>query len=123
MPLDSPAALIDDVFSAIDAQDVERFLGFLTPGARFRFGSAPVVTGRDAIREAVGGFFASIAGLEHSVGKTLSDDTTLLCVGEVTYRRHDGSQVSLPFADSFELLDGAIDDYRIYIDIAPLYAA
>lgn len=123
MATDSSSAMLDDLFSAIDAQDAERFAGFLTPGARFRFGSAPVVTGREAIRGAVEEFFGSIAGLEHAVDKVMRNGSTLVCVGEVTYRRHDGSRVTLPFADSFELLDGAIDDYRIYMDIAPLYAA
>ena len=39
--------------AAIDAKDTERFLGFLTDGAAFRFGSAEPVRGSDAIRAAV----------------------------------------------------------------------
>lgn len=123
MPSESSGALLKRLFDAIDARDAGRFVDFLTPDARFRFGSAPVVTGREAIRDAVDEFFGSIAGLEHGVDKVLHDGSTLVCVGEVTYRRHDGSRVSLPFADSFEFVDGVIDDYRIYMDIGPLYAA
>ncbi len=118
---DSGEALLRELFAAIDAMDSERFVRSLTPDAVFRFGSAPPVTGRDAVGDAVGNFFSSIAGLRHALTMTLSDDGTLVCEGEVTYTRHDGSEITLPFANVFELEDGLIAHYRIYVDIGPLY--
>lgn len=114
--------LLASLFAAIDAMDTAGFLEHIAHDATFRFGSAPAVSGHDAIRDAVGGFFASIAGLRHRLEKTLADGSTLVCAGEVTYDRHDGRNVSLPFANVFEVQDNLISDYRIYIDIAPLYA-
>jgi hypothetical protein len=38
----------------------------------------------------------------------------------VTYTRRDGSLLTLPFANTFELRDGLIAIYRIYIDISAL---
>lgn len=110
------------LFAAIDAKDTERFLGYLAETARFRFGSAPAVEGRDAIRDAVDAFFASIASLEHSVAATATAGSTVFTEGDVTYTRHDGSMITLPFADVFEMQDGRIADYKIYMDIGPLYA-
>ncbi len=118
---DSGEALLRELFAAIDAMDSERFVRSLTPDAVFRFGSAPPVTGRDAVGDAVGNFFSSIAGLRHALTMTLSDDGTLVCEGEVTYTRHDGSEITLPFANVFELEDGLIAHYKIYVDIGPLY--
>jgi ketosteroid isomerase-like protein len=115
-------ALLHDLFAAIDACDSERFVGYLTPGAEFRFGSAPAVVGRDAIRQAVEGFFSTIAGLSHTLTRTVADGATLFCEGEVTYTRPDDSTVTLPFADVLRLEDGLFSSYRIYIDIGPLYA-
>ena len=43
-------------------------------------------------------------------------------VAEVTNTRHDGSRISIPFANVFEYRDSLIADYRIYIDIGLLYA-
>ena len=120
---DGVKSLVDGVFAAIDARDVNGFLGFLTEDARFRFGSAPAVSGGDAIRAAVGGFFESIAALSHRIDRVLGDGATLVCEGAVTYTRHDGSDITLPFADVFELEGGRIADYKIYMDISPLYAA
>jgi hypothetical protein len=40
----------------------------------------------------------------------------------VTYQRHDGSEISLPFTDIFEYDGDLIAHYKIYMDIGPLYA-
>jgi sulfide dehydrogenase cytochrome subunit len=92
------------LFVSIDSMDTEGFLGFIAPDGEFRFGSSPPVQGHDGIRAAVEGFFSSFAAL-------------------VTYTRHDGSRITLPFCNVFETEDGLISLYRIYIDVAPLYAA
>lgn len=112
----------DGIFAAIDRKDTTAFVGFLTDDAVFRFGSAPAVRGRDAIRAAVDGFFSTIEALEHEITSTLVRGTTQVCEGEVTYTRADGSQVTLPFADIFEYDGNLIAEYKIYMDINPLYA-
>ncbi len=115
-------SLLHNLFAAIDNKDVDGFAKFLTADASFRFGSAPAATGTDAIRAAVGGFFTSIKALEHSIVRAFADDGMLFCEGHVTYTRHDGSTVTLPFADVFEMAGERIAEYKIYMDIAPLYA-
>ena len=114
---------IGGLFAAIDAQDGAAFVSYLTDGAVFRFGSAPPVQGRAAIQAAVDGFFGTIAGCSHAIARTVCEGNTLFCEGEVTYRRHDGSEITLPFTDVFEYDGDLIDQYKIYIDIGPLYAA
>ena len=111
----------EKLFASIDRMDVESFLAFITPNGTFRFGSAPPAQGHAAIGEAVGGFFESIAGLQHDVQRIVSDDGVSVIEGEATYTRHDGSRISLPFVNVFELEGTLISDYRIYIDIAPLF--
>ena len=109
------------LFAAIDRKDAAAFASRLTADAVFRFGSAPGVAGRDAIAAAVGGFFDSIAGLSHAVHKVLWDGGTQVCEGEVTYERHDGSTLTVPFVDVFEYEGDLISEYKIYIDIGELY--
>jgi len=82
---------LTDLFAAIDAQDMEAFLGFLSDDIVFRFGSAEAVSGHDAVSEAIGGFFASIAGLRHTVSKVWTGTGSVICEGEVCYTRHNGS--------------------------------
>jgi ketosteroid isomerase-like protein len=123
VPDAGPQGRIDDLFAAIDARDVDSFLRHLREDASFRFGSAPPASGHAAIRDAVGGFFESIAALSHTVSKTLVEGSTVVCEGTVTYTRHDGSQLNLPFVDVLEMEGSLISDYKIYMDIGPLYAA
>ena len=61
-----PEGFLDNLFSAIDAKDAERFASFIVEDGEFRFGSAPVVKGRDGIAQAVSAFFDSIDGLSHT---------------------------------------------------------
>ena len=112
----------EKLFASIDAMDTESFLSFIREDGTFRFGSSPSVTGHVAIREAVENFFASFAALKHDLQRQIADDNVVVCEGEVTYTRHDGSQITLPFANIFEIDDGLISLYRVYIDVGPLFA-
>ncbi len=114
--------LANRLLAAVDRKDTEQFLSCIAPDAAFRFGSAPAVAGHDAIGAAVGGFFESIASLSHELNQTISSGSALVCEGDVTYTRHDGSEITLPFVNVFELADGLVAEYKIYIDIGPLYA-
>ena len=113
---------VDDLFAAIDAMDTGRFLTYLSENARFRFGSNDVVTGREAIGQAVDAFFASIGGLEHRLLETWVHPTTTVCQGEVTYTRKDGSKVTLPFVDVFRMDGELVQEYLIHMDIGPLFS-
>ena len=110
------------MFTAIDAKDGATFVSYLTEDAIFRFGSAPPVQGRDAIKAAVEGFFTTIAACSHDISNTLRQEDTLVCEGVVTYTRHDGSEIALPFTDVLEHEGRLIAHYKIYIDIGPLFA-
>jgi ketosteroid isomerase-like protein len=117
-----PDGFLDRLFGAIDSKDSATFAGFIAEDGEFQFGSAPPVTGRAAIAQAVDAFFETIDGLSHSVTKVWKDDASLVCEGEVCYRRHDGSEVIIPFVDVFNCDSGLIASYKIYIDISPLYS-
>jgi ketosteroid isomerase-like protein len=110
------------MFAAIDTKDSAAFVSYLTEDAVFRFGSAPPVQGRDAIQAAVDGFFTTIAGCSHKIANSLSQGDTVVCEGDVTYERHDGASVTLPFTDVLEYSGDLISHYKIYIDVGPLYA-
>lgn len=114
---------IDRLFSAIDRQDAEAFAGFVTEDARFVFGNLPAVEGRAAIRDFVAAFFGSIRAVSHAVPDAWQAGDAVVCRGEVTYVRHDGNVLTVPFANVFRMEGDKVRDYRIYMDASALYAA
>lgn len=114
-------AWLTDLFAAIDNKDADRFATSLCEDAVFRFGNADKVTGREAIRDSVDAFFASIKDLRHDLHNTWTQRDYTVCNGEVTYTRHDDSKVTLPFADVFAMKEEKIQEYLIYMDVGPLY--
>lgn len=115
---------IREVFQAVDAKDAARFATYLTPDAIFRYANAPVVTGPDAIREAVARFFGAVEALRHDLLAAWTQDDMVFCKGEVSYVRHDGSKTGpFPFFNLFKMRGDKIAEYLIYVDISPLFAA
>ncbi len=114
---------IQALFSAIDQKDALTFSDFLSPDASFRFGNAAPIAGRQPVTEMVQGFFDSIQALQHEVREILRDGSAIICRGEVTYTRHDGSQLKVPFMNYFGIARGLIREYQIYVDASTLYNA
>lgn len=111
------------VFADIDTMDADTFLRHLHPEVRFTFGTFEPAVGHEAVRAAVDGFWASIGGLKHHLLHSwdVEDDTTVVHA-DVEYTRHDGQHVTVPNVDILHWRDGTVDDWRIVIDLAPVYA-
>jgi ketosteroid isomerase-like protein len=110
------------LFATIDSGDAAGFVKFLTPDARFRFGNAPVLIGSQAIGAALVGFFAAISSSQHRLHEFWANERSVGCEGDVRYERLDGSAVSFPFANIFQLRGTEIASYHIYIDNSTLFA-
>jgi ketosteroid isomerase-like protein len=111
------------LFAAIDRQDADAFARHFAPEGCFQFGNAPPVAGREAVRDMVGGFFASITGLRHQLDDVWEVPGGVVVVGMVTYTRHDGSELRVPFCDVLRLRGDEVTHYQIYIDTSLLYQA
>lgn len=110
------------LFATIDAGDAAKFVKFLTPDARFRFGNGPELVGSQVIATALVGFFAAISSSQHRLLDFWATERSVGCEGVVRYARHDGSFVSYPFANIFQLRGQEIASYHIYIDNSTLFA-
>jgi ketosteroid isomerase-like protein len=116
---------VRQVFAALDAGDIEGALGLMTEDVAFRFGSADPVVGHAAIAAQSTTMAGTIASMSHrllAVWTTGEPDPAVICEMTVTYRRHDGSELTLPCANVFRLRGGRIADYRIYMDVNPVFA-
>lgn len=112
---------VNRLFAAIDSKDADGFVGYLTKDAVFRFANAAPVSGKAAIRETLVGFFGSIRALRHQVTDTWTLPDVMVAIGQVTYTRHDGSALSVLFADVLRMKKELVREYLIYVDASRLY--
>jgi ketosteroid isomerase-like protein len=112
-----------NLFTVMDAMDVATLTSFFAEDGQVVFGNGQPLVGIDEIRTGTTAFFATIAGLHHEVVNewNVGDDTIIEL--KVTYDRKDGQQVTIPCVSIFHTdAAGKIDAYRVYFDVAPIYA-
>ena len=107
---------IEELFGALDDGNVDAFCSFLTDDVDFIYASEGTTSGRDAVYEFVSGFVESIESSDHRIDDVITTPERVLVRGDVTYVRLDGSELTVPFADVFEMDGEAIDVYQVYVD-------
>jgi len=111
---------VSSVLRAVDARDAARFCEHLAEDAVFVFGNAAPLKGLPAIRGAVHGFFQGVRALRHVVADAWALDRAIVCRGTVTYTRHDGTTLTVPFANICEMRGPVAAHYQIYVDVSRL---
>ena len=118
------ARAVREILAALDSGDVDALLRHVTDDVRLRFGNAEVVTGRSAFEAASHDFVQSIAAIRHEVLDLWEvEGGTVIAVMRVHYKRLDGRELSLPCCNLFGTRAGRVYDYRVYMDINPVFAA
>jgi ketosteroid isomerase-like protein len=110
------------IFAAFDAKDLAGLAALVTDDVRLQIGNADVVEGKAEFTRALAAFFASVAGFRHTVTNVWSDVDAVITELKVHYTRLDGIELTLPCRNVFRIRDGAVADYRVYMDINPVYA-
>lgn len=110
------------VFAAVDAQQPEDFANFLTEDGTFTFGNWPPAEGRVATAKVVRDFFAGIDGIRHDISGVWEEGETVIVRLAVTYHRKNGTSITLPCANIWKRVGDKIQDYRIYMDVNPVFA-
>ena len=118
----SPSDYARGLLAALDAKDVPALAALMTDDVRMRLGNADLIEGKPAFIEAAQGAVASVAEIRHHVLDAWSDGDALIVQLDVHYTRLDGQVLTLPCCNVFRLRDGLVADYRVYMDINPVYA-
>jgi ketosteroid isomerase-like protein len=111
-----------DVFADVDRMDAKAFASYLAEDSVLRFANADEVVGRDAIEQAIAGFFTTIKGLSHHIVEQWDVDDTTIVQTEATYTRLDDRRVTVPAITVYRRGGDLIDEYRIFVDLSPVYA-
>ncbi|WP_327048939.1 nuclear transport factor 2 family protein [Microbispora sp. NBC_01189] len=115
--------VVRHVFRSVDSFDPEEFGRLLAEDATLVFGNAEPLAGRESIVAGLREFYSIIGGLRHRVVRNWQVDADIIAETEVTYRRLDGRDASAVAVSIWRTRDdGLISDYRIFVDLAPIYA-
>ena len=112
---------IKDMYKMVDAMDATGLAAMMTQEASFRFANIPAVKGRAAIIEFLDNFFQSIKSIAHDHLEDWSIADTRFATGRVTYTRHDGSQLQVPFSVVLKMQGKLINEYLVFVDASDLY--
>jgi ketosteroid isomerase-like protein len=121
-PVPAPE-FVREVFQRVDAFVPAFFAELFAPDGTLVFGNGDPMVGPAAIESGVAGFFGTIKGLRHRIVDEWHQQGSSVVELETTYDRLDGKQVTIPVVSIFHRRDnGLIDRYRVYFDLAPVFA-
>ncbi len=124
-PVDMEIArtLVAQVQAADAALDVDAFVALLTPDVVFRIGNQPAIQGREAVRSAITQLFSLMKSIQHRTLGLWAEGDRVALQAEVTFTLTDGREVVLPYMNALRIANSQICDYRIHIDLQPLFAS
>lgn len=115
---------------AVDRKEAAGFAAVFTEDAWMRFGNAEPIVGRDAIQAAIAHFFSLFSELRHEFKGVWYQDSAAILEAIVTYKRFDGSEVSVPAVTIFRfdpeirlpMKSAVAHRCQMYVDLTPLFA-
>jgi ketosteroid isomerase-like protein len=117
--------LVPAIFDAIDRGDLDTVGGILADNAEIFFGNTGPIHGRQAFAELYAQFMGTIAAVRHELHElwqAREDAAVWIARLTVHYRTKGGSAVSLPCCNVFRFRGDVISEYRVYMDITPVFA-
>jgi len=117
--------VIRTMFAASDSGDVAAMLRFLTDDVVLVFGNAEPIHGKTAVEalfRQVTSRLRSVRHEIHDIWQASEDARVSIARMTVHYTRLDGSVVSLPCCNIFCVSGDLIADYRVYMDVNPVFA-
>ena len=111
-----------EIFAIVDLLDSSGFAELFTDDGRLVFGNGEPMIGPDEIASGTAAFFATIAGLRHTIVNEWIIGSTTIVELNVAYHRLDGGTVRIPVVSIWhQTSQGLIDDYRVFFDLTPVY--
>jgi len=122
MTSDADLQWFHDYFADVDTMQIEKMATWFAEDMIVRFGNEPLMRGKQAALEAIGGLWTNFTSLSHAHGRVISDGTYFSGEGTVTFGLADGRKVSIPGITILERRGGLVTRLSGYLDFAPLYA-
>jgi ketosteroid isomerase-like protein len=117
--------IIAALFAALDRGEIEEVASFLDEDVVVHLTNLDPIQGATAFTELYAQVTGTLAGIRHEIHdiwNAAEDDAVWVVRMTVHYTKGDGHTVSLPCCNVFRLLEGAISEYRVFMDMTPVFA-
>ena len=118
--------LVTAIFDAIDHGDLDTVSSILADDVQIFFANTGPFLGKQAFAELHAQFMGTIAAVRHELHELwqASEDAAVFIARlTVHYQTKDGNWVSLPCCNVFRFHGDMIVEYRVYLDITPVFAS
>ena len=111
-----------EFYRVADSLDMEKFLALHTEDCRLTFSNYPTMTGRAALKDAIGGLWARINGMSHGFTGVWSmhDGRIGIVEGSCMYTRKDNTLHTIKICTVLRRRGDQISDLRIHLDLTGL---
>jgi ketosteroid isomerase-like protein len=113
------------LFAATDQGDLARVTSYLQDDVVVVLGNREPIHGAEAYAELYGQVAGMLAGLRHEIldiWSAAEDASVWIVQMTVHYTRADGYTVSLPCCNVLRFTEGLVSDYRVFMDMTPVFA-
>jgi ketosteroid isomerase-like protein len=113
------------LFAALDRGDLDGVTTSLCDDVVVVLGNREPIQGVTAYAELFGQVMGMLAGIRHEIHDiwNAAEDAAVWTVRMTThYARADGNGVSLPCCAILRFGDGRVADYRVFMDMTPVFA-
>jgi ketosteroid isomerase-like protein len=113
------------LFAATDEGDLAGVTSYLHDDVVVVLGNREPIHGAEAYAELYGQVAGMLAGLRHEIldiWSAAEDPTVWIVRMTVHYTRTDGLTVSLPCCNALRFTEGLVSDYRVFMDMTPVFA-
>lgn len=111
---------LDELTEALDVFDYDRVVSFLSDDCYFQAGNLPPVIGKQNISNMLNSFRDSLMKVTHRIDDVIESEDSAVYYGEVSYKKTNGFEITVPVCDVFKLRDNKIEKYYIFIDWSAL---
>ena len=113
------------LFSATDQGDLAGVTSYLHDDVVVFLSNREPIHGAVAYAELYGQVAGMLAGLRHEIldiWSAAEDPSVWIVQMTVHYSRADGPTVSLPCCNVLRFTEGLVSDYRVFMDMTPVFA-
>jgi hypothetical protein len=115
-------AWVKNIFATADKLDLEAYVNSFTEDGSFQAGNESASVGRSAIRQAGGKIFLTVKAMRHDILQIWLEKDAAIIEARVHYTRLDDKVVVIPCVTILRTQGDLIQDARIFINAAPVFA-